>query len=280
MANGRELPYNAVGFPRVFYLRYHGYRLVFPAAGAGALSQSAARQYAQGGVWVLMRCGASPRPTPARGGGVGRCALGWLSGWRRRRGSRDRLDGGWRSVAGAPRVRWWRRRRLIDEGSDALVSFGLAGGLDPALRPGALIVPCAVIVDDVRYPADPGLSRMLGGVDAAYAWWVPMQLRWVLRISVASTVARLPRRLIWRAARLHVLPRRMACHSPCCARSAIRRNAPCRRRRWRHSTRAASSACGASSPPSPYGPGNFPRCSRWRLMRRRHGARWSSESGR
>ena len=26
----RELPYNAVGFPRVFYLRYHGYRWYFP----------------------------------------------------------------------------------------------------------------------------------------------------------------------------------------------------------------------------------------------------------
>jgi squalene-hopene/tetraprenyl-beta-curcumene cyclase len=25
-----EQPYNAVGFPRVFYLRYHGYRLYFP----------------------------------------------------------------------------------------------------------------------------------------------------------------------------------------------------------------------------------------------------------
>ena len=25
-----EMPYNAVGFPRVFYLRYHGYRLFFP----------------------------------------------------------------------------------------------------------------------------------------------------------------------------------------------------------------------------------------------------------
>ena len=25
-----ELPYNAVGFPRVFYLRYHGYRRFFP----------------------------------------------------------------------------------------------------------------------------------------------------------------------------------------------------------------------------------------------------------
>ena len=25
-----ETPYTAVGFPRVFYLRYHGYRLFFP----------------------------------------------------------------------------------------------------------------------------------------------------------------------------------------------------------------------------------------------------------
>ena len=25
-----ELPFTAVGFPRVFYLRYHGYRLYFP----------------------------------------------------------------------------------------------------------------------------------------------------------------------------------------------------------------------------------------------------------
>ncbi len=29
-ASGTELPYTAVGFPRVFYLRYHGYRLFFP----------------------------------------------------------------------------------------------------------------------------------------------------------------------------------------------------------------------------------------------------------
>jgi squalene-hopene/tetraprenyl-beta-curcumene cyclase len=25
-----ELPYTAVGFPKVFYLRYHGYKLFFP----------------------------------------------------------------------------------------------------------------------------------------------------------------------------------------------------------------------------------------------------------
>lgn len=54
-------------------------------------------------------------------------------------------------------------RRLIDDGSDALVSFGLAGALDPALRPGALIVPAAVIVDEMYHPTDPELSLVLGG---------------------------------------------------------------------------------------------------------------------
>jgi adenosylhomocysteine nucleosidase len=54
-------------------------------------------------------------------------------------------------------------QRLVNEGADALVSFGLAGGLDPALRPGAVIVPSAVIARDERHATDPDLSRMLGG---------------------------------------------------------------------------------------------------------------------
>ncbi len=38
--NGRRNPLNAVGFPKVFYLRYHGYRQFFPAHGAEPISQS------------------------------------------------------------------------------------------------------------------------------------------------------------------------------------------------------------------------------------------------
>jgi adenosylhomocysteine nucleosidase len=56
--------------------------------------------------------------------------------------------------------------RLVDGGSEALVSFGLACGLDPALRAGALVVPSAVIVDGVRHCTDPELSRLLGGATA------------------------------------------------------------------------------------------------------------------
>ncbi len=53
---------------------------------------------------------------------------------------------------------------LMTAGASALISFGLAGGLDPALRPGALIVPATVIARDDRFAADADLSRMLGGV--------------------------------------------------------------------------------------------------------------------
>ncbi len=55
-------------------------------------------------------------------------------------------------------------KRLISEGAGALVSFGLAGGLDPSLRPGALIVPQAVIDGGHRYATDPDLSGTLGGM--------------------------------------------------------------------------------------------------------------------
>src|SRR4051794_26386992 len=54
-------------------------------------------------------------------------------------------------------------RRLIAEGCRALISFGLAGGLDPALRRGTPIVPSTVIANDGHYPTDPDLVRLLGG---------------------------------------------------------------------------------------------------------------------
>jgi adenosylhomocysteine nucleosidase len=53
--------------------------------------------------------------------------------------------------------------RLIGSGVRALVSFGLAGGLDPALAPGTIIVPSAVILDDVLCATNPDLTHRLGG---------------------------------------------------------------------------------------------------------------------
>jgi len=43
-------------------------------------------------------------------------------------------------------------KRLVAEGAQALLSFGLAGALDPALRPGALIIPRAVLSEGALFP--------------------------------------------------------------------------------------------------------------------------------
>ena len=53
--------------------------------------------------------------------------------------------------------------RLIQQGATALVSFGLAGGLDPSLRPGTLIVASHVLSDGEALPADGALAALFGG---------------------------------------------------------------------------------------------------------------------
>ncbi len=52
--------------------------------------------------------------------------------------------------------------RLVRTGATALVSFGVAGGLDPALRPGTLLVPHEVLTDGRCVPTDPTLNQRLG----------------------------------------------------------------------------------------------------------------------
>ena len=52
--------------------------------------------------------------------------------------------------------------RAVRDGASALVSFGLAGGLDPTLRPGMLLVPTEILTDDRRIAADVSLRIRLG----------------------------------------------------------------------------------------------------------------------
>lgn len=51
--------------------------------------------------------------------------------------------------------------RLVQDGATVLISFGLAGGLDPAMPAGALLLPQKVLQDGVEYPCDPELLRSL-----------------------------------------------------------------------------------------------------------------------
>jgi adenosylhomocysteine nucleosidase len=57
--------------------------------------------------------------------------------------------------------------RLITEGAEALISFGLAGGLDPTLPPGAILVPERVVKARETYLCDPALVAWLGGPTCA-----------------------------------------------------------------------------------------------------------------
>ena len=51
---------------------------------------------------------------------------------------------------------------LLSQGATALLSFGFAGGLDPSLPAGTIIVPSAVVTETGRYSTDPHLAAALG----------------------------------------------------------------------------------------------------------------------
>jgi adenosylhomocysteine nucleosidase len=69
-----------------------------------------------------------------------------------------------RAGGGTPAGAELAARQLVGEGAQALVSFGLAGGLDPALQPGALVVPAEVIDAGMVFATDPALSARFGGM--------------------------------------------------------------------------------------------------------------------
>lgn len=56
-----------------------------------------------------------------------------------------------------------RLRALLNEqppACRAVVSFGIAGGLDPALSPGAVVIATGVVSGAERWPADPDILRL------------------------------------------------------------------------------------------------------------------------
>jgi adenosylhomocysteine nucleosidase len=59
-------------------------------------------------------------------------------------------------------------RALIDAGATALVSWGMAGGLDPTLAPGAIFLPTEVIArDGAAVTTEPAWRERLGAAIAA-----------------------------------------------------------------------------------------------------------------
>ncbi len=78
------------------------------------------------------------------------------------RGTRFLVEVGGGTPAGAEAA----ALRLVELGAERLVSFGLAGGLDAALSPGAVVVPRAVLEEGRVYDCDAGLLEWLGGANA------------------------------------------------------------------------------------------------------------------
>ncbi len=56
--------------------------------------------------------------------------------------------------------------QLVAEGATALISFGLAGGLDPDFRPGMVVVPLAVVEAGRIRPTNAKLRGLLGAETA------------------------------------------------------------------------------------------------------------------
>jgi adenosylhomocysteine nucleosidase len=58
---------------------------------------------------------------------------------------------------------------LVDAGVSALMTFGMAGGLDPALKPGSVVIPCELLsTDGARYAASAAWRKQ---VAAAVSSW-------------------------------------------------------------------------------------------------------------
>jgi adenosylhomocysteine nucleosidase len=75
------------------------------------------------------------------------------------RGSGHGVAIGGGTPAGARRM----AQQLVADGAVALISFGLAGGLDPALAAGTLLAPRAVLAQGRQFDCDPNLRAALPG---------------------------------------------------------------------------------------------------------------------
>jgi adenosylhomocysteine nucleosidase len=75
-----------------------------------------------------------------------------------------RFGGLVRAGGGTPSGAAAAATQLIGQGATALVSFGLAGGLDPSLRPGMLVIAREVLSDGETLQADPALAARFGGL--------------------------------------------------------------------------------------------------------------------
>jgi adenosylhomocysteine nucleosidase len=87
------------------------------------------------------------------------------AGARRGRGSRGRAtrEPMIFAAAGQPKIAAQAAQRMLDEGASGLLSFGIAGGLDPSLGPGVVVVATQVVRPDGKTIDchEPWIARLL-----------------------------------------------------------------------------------------------------------------------
>ncbi len=101
--------------------------------------------------------------------------------------------------------------RLVARGATALVSFGLAGGLDPALLPGAIIIPAEVMENGCGYRTDYALCARFGGQSpvralAAQAILATSEAKHAARHATFAVIVDLESGAVARVAARHGLP--------------------------------------------------------------------------
>ena len=216
-----EERYTATGFPRVFYLRYHGYPEILSALGDGALSQSEERKQSGGVFRYVVPWGGGNRMIVVVGMAFeARIAAGL--------GVPVVCGGDGQNLAAS-------LARAMAAGCGGLISFGVAGGLAPGLKPGTCVIGSAII-DDERRAAD---RRALGAAaDAHHSRHGLRSDRRRARADRASRATSAPctrkparSRSTWNRTWWRARPRSMACRSPPSAWWSIRRSAPFRARR-------------------------------------------------
>jgi adenosylhomocysteine nucleosidase len=100
--------------------------------------------------------------------------------------------------------------RLIAQGVRRLLSFGLAGGLDPSLAPGTVLVPDVILSHDGHWPVDPLLAAILGRVGGAL--WsggdvlVTASAKLALHARTGAAAVDLESAAVARAASRHAVP--------------------------------------------------------------------------
>jgi adenosylhomocysteine nucleosidase len=127
---------------------------------------------------------------------------------------------------------------LVAAGAQGLISFGLAGGLDPTFRPGDIIIPAMVRAGDVDYPTSDLVGAAAGLLLAGTTIIATKAAKQALFQATSAAAIDLESGAVAQVAQRYNLP------------FAVLR-AICRQRRCPRSTTTARSGCGGWSPPSP-----------------------------